>query len=56
MEVIDQGATTTSHVGDNVVAKSGLPYSSHLPPLVQHPSRGNSMFPSPMEGHVYDTH
>ena len=39
MEAIDQGAATTSQVGDNVVAKSGVPYSSHLPPLVQHPSR-----------------
>ena len=35
MEAIDQGASTTSQVRDNVVAESGGPYSSHLPPLVQ---------------------
>ena len=40
MEAIDQGAATTSQVGDNVVAKSRGPYPSHLPPLVQQPSRG----------------
>ena len=39
MEAIDQGAATTSQVGDNVVVKSGVPYSSHSPPLVQQPSR-----------------
>ena len=55
MEAIDQGATTTSQVGDNVVVESGVPYSSHSPPLVQQPSRGNSSFHSPLEGHVDDT-
>ena len=55
MEAIDQGAATTSQVGDNVVAESGGPYSSHLPPLVQQPSRGNTSFHSPIEGHVDDT-
>ena len=55
MESIDQGATTTSHVGDNVVVESGVPYYSHSPPLVQHPFRGDSSFHSPMEGHVDDT-
>ena len=55
MEAIDQGAATTSQVGDNVVAESGVPYSSHSPPLVQQPSRGDSSFHSPMEGHVDDT-
>ena len=35
MEAIDQGAATTSQVGDNVVVESGVPYSSHSPPLVQ---------------------
>ena len=55
MEAIDQGAATTSQVGDNVVVESGVPYSSHSPPLVQYPSRGNSSFHSPMEGHVDDT-
>ena len=54
MEAIDQGAATTSQVGDNVVAKSGVPYSSHSPPLVQQPSHGNTSFHSPMEGHVDD--
>ena len=55
MEAIDQGAATTSQVGDNVVVESGVPYSSHSPPLVQQPSRGNSLFHSPLEGHVDDT-
>ena len=32
MEAIDQGAATTSQVGDNVVAESGGPYPSHSPP------------------------
>ena len=39
MESIDQGDATTSQVGDNVVVESGVPYSSHFPPLVQQPSR-----------------
>ena len=55
MEAIDQGAATTSQVGDNVVMESGVPYSSHSPPLVQQPSQGDSLFHSPMEGHVDDT-
>ena len=55
MEAIDQGAATTSQVGDNVVAESGVPYSSHSPPLVQQPSQGNTSFHSPIEGHVDDT-
>ena len=55
MEAIDQGAATTSQVRDNVVVESGVPYSSHSHPLVQQPSRGNSSFHSPLEGHVDDT-
>ena len=55
MEAIDQGAAITSQVGDNVVVESGVPYSSHSPPLVQQPCRGNTSFHSPMEGHVDDT-
>ena len=55
MEAIDQGAATTSQVGDNVVAESGGPYHSHSPPLVQQPSQGNTSFHSPIEGHVDDT-
>ena len=55
MEAIDQGAATTSQVGDNVVVESGVPYSSHSPPLIQQPSRGNTSFHSPTEGHVDDT-
>ena len=35
-----------------MVVESGGPYSSHSPPLVQQPSRGNTLFHSPMEGHV----
>ena len=55
MEAIDQGAATTSQVGDNVVVESGVPYSSQSPPLVQHPYRGDSSFHCPMEGCVDDT-
>ena len=55
MEAINQGATTTSQVGDNVVVESGGTYPSHSPPLVQKPSRGNNSFHSPIEGHVNDT-
>ena len=40
MESIDQGAATSSQVGENVVAESGDPYPSHVPPLVQQHSRG----------------
>ena len=36
-------------------AESGGPYSSHLPPLVQQPSHGNTSFHSPMKGHVDET-
>ena len=38
-----------------MVAESEDPYPSHSPPLVQQPSRGNTSFHSPIEGHVYDT-
>ena len=55
MEAIDQGAATTSKVGDNVATESGGPYSSHLPPLAQQPSWGNTSSHSPEEGHVDDT-
>ena len=55
MESIDQGAATTSQVGDNVVAKSGGTYSLHSPPLAQQPSRGDISFHCPIEGHVDDT-
>ena len=48
MEAIDQGAATTSQVGDNVVAESGVPYYSRSPPLVQQPSWGNTSFHSPI--------
>ena len=38
-----------------MVAESRVPYSSHLPPLVQQPSHGNTLFHSPTEGHADDT-
>ena len=38
-----------------MVAESGVPYSSHSPPLVQQPSWGHTSFHSPTEGHVDDT-
>ena len=55
MEAIDQGAATNSQVGENVVAESKDPYPSHVPPLVQKLSRGNTSFHSPIKGHVDDT-
>ena len=55
MEAIDQGADTTSQVGDNVVVESGVPYSSHSPPLVQQPSREDSSLHRLTEDHVDDT-
>ena len=55
MEAIDKGAATNSQVGENVVAESGDPYPSHLSPLAQQPSWGNTSFHSPIEGHVDDT-
>ena len=56
METFDRGAATTSQVGDHVVAESGVPYSSHLPPLVQQPSHEDSSLHPPAEYHVDDTH
>ena len=38
-----------------MVVESGGPYPSHSPPLFQQPSQGNTLFHSPIEGHVYDT-
>ena len=55
MEAINQGATTNSQAGENVVAESRDPYPPHGPPLAQQPSRGNTSFHSPIEGHVDDT-
>ena len=49
MEAIDQGAATTSQVGDNVVVESGVPYSSQSPPLVQQPSWEDSSFLLPQK-------
>ena len=56
MEAIDQGAATTSHVGDHVVAESGVPYSSHSSPLVQYFSHEDSSLHPPVEYHVDDTY
>ena len=55
MEAIDRGAATTSQMGDHVVAESGVPYSSHSPPLVQQPSQEDSSFHFPLEDYVDDT-
>jgi len=38
------------------VAESGVPYSSHSPPLVQQPSHEDSSLHPPTEDHVDDTH
>ena len=56
MEAINQGAATTSQVGYNVVVESGVPYSSHSPPLDQQPSHEDSSLHPPAEDHVDDTH
>ena len=56
MEAIDQGAATTSQVGDNVVVEIGVPYSSHSPPLVQQPSCEDPSLHPPVKDHVDDTH
>ena len=55
MEANDEGAATNSQVGENVVAESADPYPLHGPPLAQQPSRGNTSFHPPIEGHVDDT-
>ena len=55
MEDIDQGDSTNSQAGENMVVESEGSYPSHSPPLVQQPSRGNTSFHSPIEGHVDDT-
>ena len=55
MEAINQGAATTSQVGDNVVVESGVPYSSHSPPFVQQPCREDSSLHPLAEDHVDDT-
>ena len=51
MEAIDQGAATTSQVGDNVVVESG----GHSPSLVQQHSWGNTLSHSLEERHVDET-
>ena len=38
-----------------MVVESGVPYSSHSPPLVQQPSREDVSFHPSTEGHVDDT-
>ena len=52
MEATDQGATTTSHVEENLVVESGDQFSSYVTPLVQQPHVGDTSFHGPMEGHV----
>ena len=39
-----------------MVAKNGVAYSSHSPPLVQQPSGEDSSLHPPTEDHVDDTH
>ena len=56
MEAIDRGAATTFQVGDHVVEESGVPYSSHSPPLVQQLSCEDSSLHPLVEDHVDDTH
>ena len=38
------------------MAESGVPYSSHSPPLVHQPSREDSSLHPPVKDHVDDTH
>ena len=52
MEATDQGATTTSHVEENLVVEGGNQFTSYVTPLVQQPLVGDTSFHGPMEGHV----
>ena len=53
MEAIDQGATTTSQVEENLVVESRDQFTSYFTPLVQQPPVGDTSFHGPVEGHVY---
>ena len=55
MEATDQGATTTSHVEENLVVESQDQFTSYITPLVQQPPVGDTSFHGPMEGRV-DSH
>ena len=52
MEATDQGATTTSHVEENLVVESRDQFASYVTPLVQQPPMGDTSFHGPVEGHV----
>ena len=52
MEDTNQGATTTSHVEENLVVESGDQFISYITPLVQQPPMGDTSFHGPMEGRV----
>ena len=52
MEATDQGATTTSHVEENLVVESGDQFTSYVTPLVQQPPMGDTSFHAPVEGRV----
>ena len=54
MKAIDQGVATTSQVGDMWLQKVEDHILHTRLPLVQHPSRGDSSFHSPMERRVDD--
>ena len=52
MEAIDQGATTNSHVEENLVVEGGDQFASYVTPLVQQPPIGDTSFHGPMEARV----
>ena len=55
MEVIDQGAATTSHEEENIVVESGDHFTSYINLLVQYPSMVDTSFHPHMEGRT-DSH
>ena len=52
METFNQGATTTSHVEENLVVESEDQFASYVTPLVQQPPVGDTSFHGPVEGCV----
>ena len=52
MEATDQGATTTSHVENNIVVESGYQFTSYTNPLAQQPSVDDTSLNGPVEGCV----
>ena len=52
MEATEEGATTTSHVEENLVVEGGYQFASYVTPLFQQPPVGDTSFHGLVEGHV----